>query len=262
MSDRDLSRMGAAKVTLVMDECGHKIIEKSPTGEVEYAFYQNVATELKQAKIATPKILSVNDSLRKLRMEYIPYKVEQDAVADDDVIAMLERLHRYPPNAEWLFHTHLWSEFALEKTILLLALPEKSARLLRRFRQCSDVIFDYPSLVSGDSNAGNWGRRQNGDLVLFDWERFGKGSPAIDLGPLIKGMGTKQTFIDLAERYCQHARRHDFNALAREIAIVKAWVVTEVIMLLSERQKPTFYLYRNWYKEHLPDWLEDVAEML
>jgi len=58
-------------------------------------------------------------------------------------------------------------------------------------------------LVSGDSNAGNWGKRESGDLVLFDWERFDKGSPAIDLAPLIKGMGTKQMFMALSERYYQ-----------------------------------------------------------
>lgn len=123
-------------------------------------------------------------------------------------------------------------------------------------------MFGYQSLISGDSNAGNWGRRENGDLVLFDWERFGKGSPAIDLAPLVKGMGTKQTFIDLAERYCQLSFHHDFKALAREIAIAKAWIVTEVVVLLDERQKAALPLYIKWYKEHLPGWLDSVVRML
>jgi thiamine kinase-like enzyme len=101
-------------------------------------------------------------------------------------------------------------------------------------------LFGYQSLISGDSNAGNWGRRANGEVVLFDWERFGTGSPAIDLAPLIKGMGTKQTFIDLAERYCQLSGQQNFKALAREIAIAKAWIVTEVITLLNERKKQSF----------------------
>lgn len=33
------------------------------------------------------------------------------------------------------------------------------------------------SLVSGDSNAGNWGRRDNGDQVLFDGRGLEKGVP-------------------------------------------------------------------------------------
>ncbi|WP_044185869.1 phosphotransferase family protein [Phytobacter massiliensis] len=262
MSATDLSKMGTAKVVLSKSECGHTVIEKCPVGEVEYSFYQYAATELNQAGIATPKLLSADATLRKLRMEYIPHKVEQFDVVNDDVIVMLGRLHCSPANSEWRYHTHLWSQLALEKSLILLALPDKSAQQLRLFKKCSDILFGDQNLVSGDSNAGNWGRRENGDLVLFDWERFGKGSPAIDLAPLLKGMGTKQTFIDIAERYCQLSFHHNFKELAREIAIAKAWIVTEVILLLNERQKAAFPLYLNWYKEHLPDWLDDAVKML
>lgn len=262
MSATDLSKMGTAKVVLNVSDCGHTVIEKYPVGEVEYSFYHYAATELNQAGIATPTLFSSDASLRKLRMEYIPHKVEQVDVADDDAIVMLGRLHSFPANSEWRYHTHLWSELALEKSLILLALPDKSAQQLRLLQKCSDVLFGYQSLISGDSNAGNWGRRENGDLVLFDWERFGKGSPAIDLAPLIKGMGTKQMFIDMAERYCQLSFHDDLNALAREIAIAKAWIVTEVIVLLDERQKAAFPSYLSWYREHLPDWLDDVVKML
>ncbi|SFT67777.1 Phosphotransferase enzyme family protein [Kosakonia arachidis] len=262
MSATDLSKMGTAKVALNVSDCGHTVIEKCPVGEVEFSFYQYAATEINQAGIATPMLLSADAALRKLRMEYIPHKVEQNDVACDDAIVMLGRLHKCPANSKWRYHTHLWSELALEKSLKLLALPDKSARQLRLFHKCSDALFGEQNLVSGDSNAGNWGRRENGDLVLFDWERFGKGSPAIDLAPLIKGMGTKQTFNEVAERYCQLSSHHDFNGLAREIAIAKAWIVTEVIVLLDERQKAAFPLYLNWYREHLPDWLEDGVNML
>ncbi|WP_437749945.1 phosphotransferase family protein (plasmid) [Enterobacter mori] len=262
MTVMDLSKMGTAKVVLNVSDCGHTVIEKCPVGEVEYSFYQDAATELTQAGIAIPKLFSTDGTLRKLIMEYIPHKIEHNEVADDDTINMLRRLHCYPTNSDWHYHTHLWSELALEKSLRLLALPDKAAQQLRLFHKFSDVLFGYQSLVSGDSNVGNWGRRGNGDLVLFDWERFGKGSPAIDLAPIIKGMGTKQTFIDIAERYCQLSFHHDFNALAREIAIAKAWIVTEVIVLLDEREKAAFPLYLNWYRKHLPGWLDDVVKML
>jgi hypothetical protein len=245
-----------------MSDCGHTVIEKCPVGEVEYSFYHYAAPELNLAGVATPKLLLADATLRKLRMEYIPQQVEQNNVADDDAIVMLGRLHCFPANSEWRYHTHFWSELALEKSLIHLALPDKSAQQLRLFHRCSDVLFGYQSLISGDSNVGNWGRRENGDLVLFDWERFGKGSPAIDLAPLIKGMGTKQMFIDIAERYCQPSFHDDHKALAREIALAKAWIVTEVIVLLDERKKSAFPLYLNWYREHLPDWLDDVVKML
>lgn len=262
MSGMDISKMGTAKVVLNITDCNRKVIDKCPVADVEYAFYQYAAPDLKQAEIETPELLSADPIQRRLRMEYIPHHVEQAAIVNDEFIAMLGRLHRYPANSEWLYHTHLWSEVALEKSLMLLTLPEKSAQQLRRFHQCSDVLFEHQSLVSGDSNAGNWGRRQNGDLVLFDWERFGKGSPAIDLAPLIKGMGLKHMFIELAERYCKLSYQTTFNGLAREIAITKAWIVTEVIVLLSERQKIAFHLYHKWYREHLPDCLDETVKIL
>ncbi len=262
MSGRELSRMGTAKVVLKVDGSGHQVIEKCPVGEVEYAFYQHAATELNQAGITSPRLFSVDAALRKLTLEFIPFPVEQSAITDDKVLSMLGRLHRYPTNAKWLYHTHLWSASALERSLDLLALPDKSAHQLRQFQQCSEVLFAYQNLISGDSNVGNWGRRDNGEWVLFDWERFGRGSPAIDLAPLIKGMGTKQTFIDLAERYCQLTRQSHFQTLAREIAIAKAWIVTEVMTLLDERKKGAFPLYLNWYRTHLPDWLDRLVKML
>lgn len=258
----DLSNMGTARVALSTSDCGQIIIEKWPVSDVEWAFYHNVATALYQAEVATPALLSADATLRQLTMEYIPHKVEQVNVANDDAIAMLVRLHRYPANPEWLYQTHTWTEKALENALVLLALPEKSAQQLSRFQQCSNALFGDQSLISGDSNAGNWGRRENGDVVLFDWERFGKGSPAIDLAPLIKGMGTKQTFIDLSERYCHLSFHKNSKALAREIAIAKAWIVTEVIVLLHLRQKAAFPIYLNWYRENLPDWLDSVEKML
>lgn len=261
MSSGDLSKMGTASVALNIID-GHRVIEKCPVGDVEYGFYQNAATELNHAGVATPKILYADSTRCKLRMEYIPHSVDQTDITKPEFVMMLGYLHRYPVNSEWLFHTHSWSDTALEKSLMLLALPEKNALQFRRFQQCSKALFSAKSLVSGDSNAGNWGRRDNGDLVLFDWERFGMASPAIDLAPLIKGMGTKQKFIELAEYYCQLTHCHRHLELSREIAIAKAWIVSEVIVLLNDRKKSIFPLYLNWYKEHLPGWINSIVKML
>lgn len=176
MSATDLSKMGTAKVALNVSDCGHTVVEKCPVGDVEYCFYEDAATELNQAGIATPKLFSVDASLRQLRMEYIPHPVEQATVANDDAIIMLGRLHCYPASSDWHYHTHLWSELALEKSLILLAFPDKAAQQLRLFQKCSDVLFSYQNLVSGDSNAGNWGRRENGDLVISTGKDLEKGA--------------------------------------------------------------------------------------
>jgi len=158
--------MGTAKVTLIRDEEGRRVIEKSPVSEVEYAFYHAAAPRLGLAGVASPALLSADAPLRRLRLEYIPHPVDQDAVASDEVLSMLARLHDYPPDPSWTCHPHGWSAAALEASLALLALPERAVQQMRCFHQHSEALFRHPGLISGDSNAGNWGRRDNGEWAL------------------------------------------------------------------------------------------------
>ncbi|WP_235404782.1 phosphotransferase family protein [Enterobacter quasiroggenkampii] len=101
-------------------------------------------------------------------------------------------------------------------------LPVHAEQQMRCFQQAGSILFSQECLISGDTNAGNWGRRENGDVILFDWERFGTGSPAIDLAPLVQGMSSKHSILQLAERYCVFATHSTTGRLAREITLAKA----------------------------------------
>lgn len=95
----------------------------------------------------------------------------------------------------------------------------------------------------------------NGDLAI-------NADSDIDLAPLVKGMGSKQSLLQLAERYRVFATHSVAGRLAREIALAKAWIVTEVVLLLHERKKSDFKLYLSWYREHLPGWLDESISLL
>ncbi|AMJ70839.1 aminoglycoside phosphotransferase [Enterobacter cloacae] len=261
MSGENLSRMAAAKVHLIVDHHGNQAIEKCPVSDVEYGFYTRAAEPL-SGVIESPRLLHADALRRSLTLEYVPYKISQDEVAGDEILRQLSRLHDYPADLEWTYHTHTCSATALEKSLSLLELPARAERQMRGFQQAGSVLFSQECLISGDTNAGNWGRRENGDAILFDWERFGTGSPAIDLAPLVKGMGSKQNILQLAERYCFFAMHLDAGRLAREIALAKAWIVTEVVLLLHERKKSDFNLYLSWYREHLHGWLDESISLL
>ncbi|WP_390909508.1 phosphotransferase family protein [Pantoea ananatis] len=71
-----------------------------------------------------------------------------------------------------------------------------------------------------NTNAGNWGKRENGELVLFDWERFGPGSPATDLAPLVKGMGREEDYRAIARRYCQLNSGFNADVLAQDALVL------------------------------------------
>ncbi|MBS3046162.1 phosphotransferase [Enterobacter mori] len=261
MPGENLSRMGAAKVCLIADRHGNQVIEKCPVSDVEYGFYIRAAEPL-SGVVESPRLLHADSHRRSLMLEYIPHKISQDEIAGDEILRRLSRLHDYPADPAWIYHTHTWTVSALEKSLSLLELPIRAERQIRCFQQAGSVLFSQECLISGDTNAGNWGRRENGDAILFDWERFGTGSPAIDLAPLVKGMGSRQGIFQLAERYCFFATHSVAGRLAREIALAKAWIVTEVVLLLHERKNSDFNLYLSWYREHLPDWLDESISLL
>ena len=261
MTGDNLSRMGAAKVHLIVDHHGNQVIEKCPASDVEYGFYEYAAEPL-SGVVESPRLFHADPYRRSLTLEYVPHKISQDEITDDEILKRLSRLHDYPADSAWIYHTHTWSESALEKSLSLLELPVRAERQMRCFQQAGSVLFSQECLISGDTNAGNWGRRENGDAILFDWERFGTGSPAIDLAPLVKGMGSKQSILQLAERYCLFATHSVAGRLAREIALAKAWIVTEVVLLLHEREKSDFNLYLSWYRKYLPDWLDESISLL
>ncbi|AZI86235.1 aminoglycoside phosphotransferase [Kosakonia sp. CCTCC M2018092] len=261
MTAENLAQMGAARVVKRVNAAGITVIEKAPVSKVEYAFYHQVAPELKRAEILTPALLAANASSRALTLEAIPSPVSQQNVTCDAIVSMLARLHRFAPDRNWHYHTHRWPDAQLELSLHLLALPEAATRALRRCQRDSDRLFAEAGLISGDSNAGNWGQRENGEFVLFDWERFSTGHPAIDLAPLIKGMGTPEEYQRLAARYCRFNPRSE-NDLARDIALAKAWIVSEVITLLHQRQKADFPRFQHWYRCYLPDWLKQIETVI
>jgi thiamine kinase-like enzyme len=85
--------------------------------------------------------------------------------------------------------------------------------------------------ISGDPNPTNWGIRDNGDLVLFDFERIGYGNPAIDLAITIPGFGDPDGLLEyeIAETYISYWHNNpttfpfSINELARQIHLGKFW---------------------------------------
>lgn len=114
-------------------------------------------------------------------------------------------------------------------------------------------------MISGDSNAGNWGQRENGELVLFDWERFSTGHVAIDLAPLIEGMGTFDDYLNVAGKYIECAEKGETTELARDIGLAKAWIVVEVVNILVSRENPQTSKYLDWFRQTLPQWAKSLS---
>lgn len=257
-----LAKMGAARVRQTSFH-GIECIEKSPSSIVEFQFYQYVAPAFRTAGIAIPELLACDAETQTLTLEYIPHAMSQHELAERrDVLTTITRIHQYPVDKQWAFKNHHWMHNKTTNALDLLKLPSESVAIVLDIEKYGSCLFSPQTLISGDTNAGNWGIREQGDVVLYDWERFSTGSPAIDLAPLIKGMGNISDYIHIAKRYQEVSPSTDAAALAQEIAICKLWIVTEVLDILSCNHKADLSKYIDWYRSHLPTWLTQIRQFL
>jgi hypothetical protein len=132
-------------------------------------------------------------------------------------------------------------------------------------QQCQR-LFSPQCWISGDPNPTNWGINENGAAVLYDWERFGRGTPAIDLAITIPGLGDQVAFQRVATRYlqnCDTANPDGIKAgqLARDIAMAKVWNIVEFTDFLYEG-KVADTTGTAQLIQALPGWLHEVQTLI
>ncbi|PKF76263.1 choline kinase [Vibrio sp. vnigr-6D03] len=258
MSTHDLSKMGVARVSVEELE-GVNCVLKKGASEVEINFYLSVAPNL--VSVNTPALLKLDGS--DLFIEYIPNPITlKELQLNTKTFEQLASIHSSQHVPSLPVKNHEWTNVATGKTVDLLFLSKSEHNAIKSIQSLSHSIFEYPALISGDSNDGNWRTRANGELVLFDWERFGYGSPAIDLAPLVSGLGTVSEYESIIKKYTQHSSLLSETELMRHLIIAKCWIVTEVVNILIERHNPDAGKYINWYRKNVPQWLASVESAL
>lgn len=258
MSTKDLSKMGRASVHVIQHSGTSYILKQSAT-DVEINFYQFSASKIKGMN--TPRLLKVED--RDLYIEFIPHQVSLQALqTNTSTYKQLARLHGSECIPAFATRKHEWNRASTERALKFLNLPDTIQNSIESIQSLSAPLFNHSGLISGDTNDGNWRTRANSDLVLFDWERFGYGSPAIDLAPLVQGLGNLSEYQMVIEQYIQHNSFLTAKELEKQIIIAKCWIIIEVTNLLISRNNPEASKYINWYRENIPTWLVSVEKTL
>ena len=93
--------------------------------------------------------------------------------------------------------------------------------------------------------------------MLFDWERFGWGTPARDLATTVPGLGTSADFALVAQRYLAISGKASASAeavLARAIAAAKVWSAVEFLAATTEQSGERTQI-TEWLGQHLSAWL-------
>lgn len=250
--------MGSARVSLETLD-GVDCVLKQGASEVEINFYQSVAPHL--LGVNSPVLLKVDGS--NLYIEQIPNTISLNELrGKSELYAQLASLHRSESPSPFLVKKHEWTAFATNDALKILSLPDAVESSIKRIQSLSSCIFECNTLISGDTNDGNLGTRNNGELVLFDWERFGQGSPAIDLAPLVSGLGSTLEYELIVNQYIQHNSLLPETELIKHLIIAKCWIIIEVVNILVSRNKPEQEKYINWYRANIPNWLASVESAL
>ncbi|WP_028672502.1 phosphotransferase family protein [Saccharospirillum impatiens] len=265
MNTVELANMGKASVSTIYFE-GTKAIRKTGVSPTEMYFYKSVMHQSHASQISAPHLLATEGE-STLVIEYLPTLLDSEEWSSAHIVRALVKLHTAPISVEdsRLFEL-AWSDECTEKALSKLnrEARARSKQYFQHFFEHRETIFQPIGPISGDSNIGNWGKRNSGEFVLFDWERFCLGSPAIDLAPLLPGMSNPVQVKKFCKRYLA-ANETCTIALAdmvQQTLVAKVWIAVEVINILHDNKNQRTDEYMAWFNQVLPEWLKQTSRAL
>jgi thiamine kinase-like enzyme len=225
------------------------VVVKANVAPREAEFYRDFAPVLKAHEIRTPKLemIAALGDQTWLVIEHIATLLPKERwLADPQVLETLRKLHEFK-----LDHA---PEFAFQPTWTqamnahaLQFLPKHLEEKLEDFRTLAQPLLKPHNLISGDPNPMNWGVLENGKPVLFDWDRFGLGTPALDLAITIPGLGSREDYAKVAATY----RGRPDAQLTREITLAKVWAIIDILgyVQVLELMQPFLGEIATWLEQ-------------
>lgn len=249
---------------------GGSVVVKGGVGSAEAHFYAHVAPVLRAQGVSIPVCRGAvaDGDWRWLVLEDVPEPLPRTRwAADPAVLGVIVRLHGAtvaqdddPPDRFAPGWTDGMTDAAL--VALLTGARAASGPRLRSLRREAAGLFAPDVPISGDANPANWGVRADGDVVLFDWARYGRGTPALDLAITVPGLGETATYQAVARGYVAAGGRSGAagdGVLAREIAVAKVWSVVEFLGVSGVEGTAAGRATVAYLREVVPAWLRDVG---
>lgn len=247
------------------------VIVKSSLRPQEATFYRDFAPHLREQGVAIPAAYWLGEANGQfwLVLENIPQPLPPERWnADPQVLEVLGRLHRakLPPGLDQTQLYKLeWTDTITDNALVLPGTASEQVEpILQRWQPDFQHLFTPRVPISADPNPGNWGIRSDGSPVLFDWERFSLGTPAVDVAILIPGLPDKATFRQYAESYrkingSEIAETGTLEEFARDVKIAKVWTVLEFLYIYTTRQSGIAREKIEYLCGRLPGWLESLV---
>lgn len=245
---------------------GQKVIVKYSDRGRESYFYRHVAPHLRLRNVPMPDVYWQwqDEQGYWLVLEHLPQPLPGERwQADSAVFAVLHALHSsaLPSDLDLSdMYQPQWTDAITDAALSCLSDADRMhlAPILHEIQQASQILFAPSCPVSADPNPANWGVRDNGTVVLFDWDRFTFATPALDLAITLPGLPDLPAFARAADVYNEFAAT---PVTAHDLAIAKIWSVTEFLSLVA-----TWLSLSNdhltWLVQSYPQWVEGLAAMI
>lgn len=264
---KPLASLGEGAVWAAMFGVTPAIIKISSSPR-ELLFYRDIAPLLAAKGLQTPRLLWSAKLQGKavIVLERLPRLLPQDRWrVDAGVIGYLAKLHAMRVDSA-MHKPEVWTEdMNLEAMAVF---PDATAVLpfFDRARALSARVLAPTHLISGDPNGRNWGMREGShDLVLFDWERVGLGTAALDLAGVAFGEPEASVFQDIAQLYCAHSPREPIEAaeLARDMMVARVFIASVLLSRHTRGVRALPDALVAYYRSAFCEWLtRDLASML
>lgn len=241
---------------------GNTLILKRSGNPREWHVYTALGATLFDADVAIPEMYgeAVDGNTWWLLLEDVALPLPEDRrLAHPEVIAVLRNLHNIPGASLELPpdpYRPEWPPGMSAQALQLFDAPvaRRLSEPLEQIRLASQPLFEPRCPISADPNPANWGLRDDDTPVLFDWERFTLGTPAIDLAISVPGLAAMDAFRAVSMEYAGHDR------LATDIARAKVWSVIEFLGgYAAGKIEPSFDI--SALIERVPAWIMDDLEL-
>ncbi len=233
------------------------IILKESFNRFEYDFYNHIQGNKDINNIPQLYFSKKMESRYWIGMEYIPHQLPKERwYGDEEVIEVIFKLHYNTWNEEKLnvdMYNPAWNEVLNFKTLELFngADRKEVKNKISYLYEDGQELFEKKCWINGDTNPTNWGVKEDGRVILFDWERISAGAPAIDLAITMPGLGTLDETLEekIAIHYIKlwNYRNRRFylsqKELVKQIKLAKVWSAMEFLdnsrELLKEKDRET-----------------------
>jgi aminoglycoside phosphotransferase (APT) family kinase protein len=253
-----LPGLGGRPVARASGPNGAVVVKQDPHPR-EVAFYRDVAPLLEPG-ISVPRAVVVDE--RSLVLEHVAEPLPRDRwLADTSMMRSLAAVHRSSAARDRLADPFRpsWTPDLTAAAVDRLDPDDRgaTARAVDRLSHEAERWLSGEALVSGDPNPLNWGQRLDGTLVLFDWERAGVATPAVDVAITVPGLPTRDqleiaatAYLAVQHRDHVHWSHDDFT---RGLAVAKTWTFVE--LLAERRDDPALVEVQDRLAAALPGWV-------